>query len=654
MEMKVIKESQMAFIKETMAKLKIDQNILHVESVKKYRQNKMQDRVIILTKHRVLTFKVHGMGSKKLCRNGHLYELKKIAIDTEKDVFLSFNDFAINFRSNNADEFLEKLLGIIRSVDAIFPDEIRTVNEVPAFRIAKYSKPVVPQFKEGFLNAYIANCDFFNCSPDETFMAFLSDQISYEKTILDLRRQTHSSENMKAIFATLRQDKSQYFNHLVSNNGALSDAIISEVATCIKHFFSIEIHGGSAKDGLSVLAEAIAANTDCMLEEINLSGVKLNGNCFLPLVQALGALNELKKMNFSSCKLNERVMVDMFGLFEASNSIANHMISLELNNNNMGNRGTAAMVRFIQAKTPSRLSHLGMGNSGVMIRDLLCAIHAAGLGIESLDLSCTQLSADDTGALCTFISDDRCKLQKLNLRKVQISAPLLLCIVSVFTESCQTTLDIDLRGIGDSKSWASDLACLLSETRGLTHLRLGGAFSAEDLSMLLTALCDNVWMPLKELALESCIDTTIMGTETVDGLLLLLARLISNRPLLTAVAVTGNTMNKITLDNTDNHLFNAISKNPAIQDLDVSGHSWGDDITRGIILAVNNSTHIHSIKIADNLASKGCVDRIKENMKNPLTFLKYVDIISEETPAELIPEAGLLSEVRGLLCNNRR
>ncbi|KAJ3425039.1 leucine-rich repeat isoform f [Anaeramoeba flamelloides] len=87
-----------------------EQALLAENILKKKSFKKIEHRVLVLTKYRIITIgKRKKSLKKKICRNGHLFNLKKIEFFDDTHFKIHFKDFLIDIYRPNAIDFLDQI-----------------------------------------------------------------------------------------------------------------------------------------------------------------------------------------------------------------------------------------------------------------------------------------------------------------------------------------------------------------------------------------------------------------------------------------------------------------------------------------------------------------------------------------------------------------
>ncbi|KAJ5067554.1 hypothetical protein M0811_03014 [Anaeramoeba ignava] len=424
-------------IKSTISNLLPGEKIQFLEWITKQKaKNKVEDRLVVLTSYRVITFGKRKTSIKaKICRNGHLFDLKELTSFDDKKLKAVFKDFELEITSEKANEITETILKNYLKISLGIPEEhYLKFSCIPEGRLGPFD--IETSQADGFLDAYNAWSNYYSTPPNSEFINFVQKEIlsgndEEKKRIFDLtglknldKFAQEQNNSIAAIFAALRYNP--FFNQLIVRNVAKRD-IISLASMTISwncNLTKITLSGTNTSEGFEKFGESLQQNKKLPLTHLDLSINKIPENKMESFTNGIRSMQTgLVYLDLSFCQLSGK-SISM--LFEALTKNHRHrtISYLNLSHNNFGKIGTEGFNKWMQStQMESVLATLNLSNCSldIGVAALSIAKNCSGLSLQFLNLSENRFEKRTYISVATMLKETK-TLKELDLTRTKISS----------------------------------------------------------------------------------------------------------------------------------------------------------------------------------------------------------------------------------------
>ncbi|KAJ5077273.1 leucine-rich repeat isoform f [Anaeramoeba ignava] len=394
-------------------------------------EKKIEDRILIITKYRVLTIgKRKGGIKKKICRNGHLFELKELTSFNDQHVLMVFEKFRIDAYSTESDEMVETILTNYLTISQGFPPDlfVKFVCE-PEGRLGPFDLKKKPGF--GIAQMYKAWCNFHETIPNKEFISFMiKDTISNEEmetTALDFTKfpgtvtLLSNSKDIDPIIDTLKYNK--YFRTLIIKG--IKKDLITSISRSIREnttLSRITLSGFNSSSGIDLLGQALESNKNLPLKYLDISFNKITSST---VNNGLGiGLKEMKSgletLNVSYCDMPSKPTARFFQFLSGNK---NHTIfSLNVSGNAFRKKGSLAFAEWIKSiKETDFLESLDISKCQINFPFVFNALneHYRTKKLRILDLSENKIQKNSIKSIREFIKNTT-SLSEINLTETNL------------------------------------------------------------------------------------------------------------------------------------------------------------------------------------------------------------------------------------------
>ncbi|KAJ3450170.1 leucine-rich repeat isoform f [Anaeramoeba flamelloides] len=333
---------------------------------------RIEDRLIVVSKYRIITVgKRKGSIKKKVCRSGHLFDLKKIIRHEIGHIELFFKNFQIDILSDQSDDLLTTIFQNYHPIIEGFPDKSLLKFEGDFQRFEEILEKPTNTLGKGFVDTYKAWCNYFKVEACEKMIDrihnnILSNEDKSQQKILNLSFMSELPKEMREdkviqpIAASLMHNLHFDEIYISALNWSKAVTIFSAAIGSSKMIKKITFSGLRITDGIKLLGIALT-NPKLPLEYIDLSNNSVSDKEMKHLTNGLENMKSgLKHLNFSNNSLNSDSISRL--LTALKNNVKHSKIQfLDLSNNKFHRSGSLQLELFLRAiKTKMRLTHLNL------------------------------------------------------------------------------------------------------------------------------------------------------------------------------------------------------------------------------------------------------------------------------------------------------
>ena len=149
--------------------------LVWVEKENKKIKNKIEERLLCVTKYRIITFK--GTSRSKICQSDHLYNLQSIVYQQEKKLELHFDSWFIKFRHPNVAMLVKQIWENVERVCCWWPERAKPKIDANSILLTELNiqkfDPTEQHGAAGFLATYYALCSLHMVEVSVPFLTAL-------------------------------------------------------------------------------------------------------------------------------------------------------------------------------------------------------------------------------------------------------------------------------------------------------------------------------------------------------------------------------------------------------------------------------------------------------------------------------------------------
>ena len=183
-----MKEDERRFVLDHIGTKSVADEVVWMNWVKKRKRQKIQPRILVISKYRILTIKRGGMGGgKKIQREGNILDLKEIASADQGHIKFVWKDFHIECTTDPAlaDQAITTVRLHLARMTLGFPEGALPKVDVVPTRLQE-----LPEIDfgpaEGFTPTYEAMCNYYSQRCSQELLTLVGDIFESGNTVLDL------------------------------------------------------------------------------------------------------------------------------------------------------------------------------------------------------------------------------------------------------------------------------------------------------------------------------------------------------------------------------------------------------------------------------------------------------------------------------------
>lgn len=591
-----------------------------VQWVKKRNRKKVvQDRLLVVTKYRVYSVKRTKAGKKQIKRQGHLFSLLEIFSDDLDMVELKFKDFKLLAQATNIGIDLPRILmNLYNKFGYTFSEKVYPkVVFLPEGRNPPALDEVYLGIGHGFVETYIAACDFFNLPPSSEVVLHMEDlagadshQLKFSKFI-GIATHNENSFSLIPLMAALRHNT--YFNFISCHEKSRKDFItlLADTMTHNKTVTCIDVEGLESEEGWVQLGEALRSNPSCGLVELRLSNNPIGDKGAGALAIGLSALDHsILILRMSNTKLNPSATATIFKLFGSYVAPFQNLEEINFSGNTLGGPGSNALADWLLKSNLNSLKKLYLSNCALELPGVLDAIRTSLYAVvEVLDISGGRLEDYASQLLVSYLGRAQ-SLKELICVGCGVSGHNMTHILNAIKAN-QNLLDlkIDLSN-NDLNSPDTAIHAFSKALAEVVHIRWIGLrelnLPKNGLQILATAV--GVSSTIAEFDLSG----NFRGRTEYIPALESLVNSINTHPCLVTLILDGKGQN--ILGKSLAFLFSCLGEICGLQELSIRGHAFGDDIAKDLFDVLRWNQNLKVLDVDNNnigptgwLAAKRCL-----------------------------------------------
>eukprot|EP01119_Soliformovum_irregulare_P013432 TRINITY_DN3569_c0_g1_i1.p1 TRINITY_DN3569_c0_g1~~TRINITY_DN3569_c0_g1_i1.p1 ORF type:complete len:717 (-),score=214.30 TRINITY_DN3569_c0_g1_i1:154-2304(-) len=642
---------------------------LWIKWVTKKKRDKEQDRLIVVSAHRIFSIKKTLTGKKKVMRNGHLYDLKAINSPDVDRAVLQFKLFEIDVTEPGITDMITQIRLALQKITVGFPQyALPEINMLPPERGLSNLPEIDAGPAYGMIPTYVAYCDLHKSEQSPEFIKFIKDTVTQKSTDLKLHYcpgidRKENPIDLIPIRAALRHNT--YFCSFQWKNIPRKDLamLISDSLTHNVTLDKLVLSGcDSEADGIAAIGSALKKNIHNRISYIdfsNSSSMKDKG-C-IGLADGLMSFNHgLNSLNLALCGIGNKGISQLMQSLSLGREVGKTMTELDISHNSVGVQGSSQLgVFFSQELCANGLRSLRMENTGA---DLTVVCKAIALGkicsLEELQFSKNKIDSQ-AGQAISILAETNPYLKMVNLSHCEIQHGTTMSILSSISSNTSIQdVCINLSGNELGIQGAQSIASILAGSSNIGALILVDCkFKKEGLQHLVESLATNTSLKCLDLSLNF----NSGKVERMNKLMQSLAAAVSSHPTLYHLAVQGDG-NKKMIGDSLTALVNCLSLNPVLNELDITGNKMGDTVAVSLCDNLEKNTNLkclywdrNNVTISGWQALKNLLNANQNLQLCPLPKHDQDKAINAAKNKEIFKErlAELFKEIEEALKKNR-
>ncbi|KAJ6235076.1 leucine-rich repeat [Anaeramoeba flamelloides] len=376
---------------------------------------RVEDRILVITQYRILTIgKRRGGVNKKICRNGHFFDLKKIHRFSINHMIVEFKTFVIDCFTDQSDDFISSIFKNYYPLVEGFPKDHKLIFEGNDEKVSQFQTQP-NSIGKGFLKTYQGWCNYYQLQENQKIMDRIENDIirseDVEKqTVLDLSflsevlEISKDSKILLPISMALRFNK--HFKEIYLSKVKIR-TILSNFSQPIAHsniIQKITFSKLKISEGFNSLGEAFC-NQQLPLTFLDLSSNKMSDSNMKMFANGIEKLNSgLTYLDLSSNHLNPNSISILINAL-TKNKKHHNITHLNLSRNKFGNKGSLNFKNYLKTlKSNNKLNYLNLSNCKISLSLIVNSI------IENKQTNCLKYlyqtsAAPGTYCLCCWATD---------------------------------------------------------------------------------------------------------------------------------------------------------------------------------------------------------------------------------------------------------
>ncbi|KAJ3430388.1 leucine-rich repeat isoform f [Anaeramoeba flamelloides] len=356
---------------------------------------RVEDRILVITPYRILTIgKRRGGVNKKICRNGHFFDLKKIHRFSINHMIVEFKTFVIDCFTDQSDDFISSIFKNYYPLVEGFPKDHKLIFEGNDEKVSQFQTQP-NSIGKGFLKTYQGWCNYYQLQENQKIMDRIENDIirseDVEKqTVLDLSflsevlEISKDSKILLPISMALRFNK--HFKEIYLSKVKIR-TILSNFSQPIAHsniIQKITFSKLKISEGFNSLGEAFC-NQQLPLTFLDLSSNKMSDSNMKMFANGIEKLNSgLTYLDLSSNHLNPNSISILINAL-TKNKKHHNITHLNLSRNKFGNKGSLNFKNYLKTlKSNNKLNYLNLSNCKISLSLIVNSI------IENKQTNCLK------------------------------------------------------------------------------------------------------------------------------------------------------------------------------------------------------------------------------------------------------------------------
>lgn len=599
--------------------------------VLKLKRDKVQDRLLVLGRYRLLSIKRSKVSGKKaIQREGHYFDLTRVRVGDvpglgSTGVTFEFGGsppFVVEVSTPRAQEVLDAFRDARRALGSGFKADTPRLD-APSSQ--GWDQPDLGPCG-GLVETYEAWCNYYQLKPNHGLVQNLKDTEAAGKDELALSScpgielRTDYSINLLPLFSALNNNT--YFTALSLSSIAGRREAAALLASTLEHNTHLQrvtLSGLDAQpDAFVAVGTALKKNTNNGLQEVDFSHNRMGEKGALGFAQGLMGLQRgLVLLNLANNAITPRGISSVVSSLSDNLSIATTLTSLDLSANKIEKSGSQVLSYWAtNLKDKSVLRDLNLADTSL---DVFNVLNSLRLGLSntltSLNLAHNRLEKIGAQAIGLLIESSSC-LSVLNLAFCKASPADISTILAPLAGNNRIhDLILDLSGNDLGSTGAQHLAKGLTGIDNIHTLILRENRLKDDgLRLVVSAL-----MQKKSL---KCVDLSyniakIGGSHYKDCLAMLADWLRSGGGAnnLETLVLCGDGKSYGLGPNFAESLL-ALGENKSLTELDISGNKIGDAGLMKVFDNLRANTALTWIAFDNNGAALGSLQALKNCVAN--------------------------------------
>jgi len=624
---KELTEGERRFVQQT-----IGENPVLVQWVKKKNRKKVvQDRLLVVGKYRVYSIKRTKAGKKQVQRMGHLFSLVEIFSDDLDMVELKFKDFKLVAQATNIGIDLPRILmNLYNKFGYTFSEKVYPkIVFLPEGRNPPALDEVYLGIAHGFVETYLAACDFFNIPANSDVVLHMEDiagadshQLKLSKFIGIAANHTEYAFSLVPVFAALRHNT--FFSSLSCHEKTRKEfvTLLADAMLFNKTLTSINVEGLETEEGWTQFGESLKVNPSCSLVELCLSNNVIGDKGATALANGLCALDHsLLTVRMANTKLQPSGAASMFKAFGQAAVPFQSLEEVNFSGNALGGPGSIALADWLLKSNLTCLKKIYLANCQMELPGVLDAVRTSLYAVvEVLDITGGKLEDYASQLLVSYLGRAQA-LKELICVGCGISGHNMTHILNAIKAN-QNLMDlrVDLSN-NELNSLETAIHAFSKSLSEVIHIRWIGLrelnLPRNSLQILATAV--GVSSTITEFDLSG----NFKGrTEFIPSLESLVNSL-NTHPCLVSLTLDGK--GQSILAKSVAFLFSFLGEICTLQELSIRGHGFGDDMAKDLFDVLRWNVSLRILDVDNNnigpvgwLAAKRCL-----HANRTLTELRY-------------------------------
>eukprot|EP01087_Luapelamoeba_hula_P000291 TRINITY_DN10200_c0_g1_i1.p1 TRINITY_DN10200_c0_g1~~TRINITY_DN10200_c0_g1_i1.p1 ORF type:complete len:936 (+),score=135.81 TRINITY_DN10200_c0_g1_i1:260-3067(+) len=393
-----------------------------MEWILKRKRSKVEDRLVLVSRFRVVSIKRNKMGKKSIQREGHIYQITKLVVENDySGASIHFPDFYIEVSGGDVKGMAVTLMTAYHNATGDWPESALFPVEGPS-EVKSAGKQELG-IAESLLGCYEAFCNLYKQPPSTDFRRHVTDTVKTGRAELDL---THCPGI---------EPRTEYTFDLTPALAALSYNT---------YFRSFRLDNIGRREAVQIFSVPLVKNTT--ITRVVLSGLDAGPEGFVALGDAFkrNPGNRVCELDFANNKMGDRGIA---GLSSGLMTIQHGLLSFNIANNMITAKGIAALVVSLRANEAV---------SGTM---------------EELNVAANKFDTLASQGFADWVTDMKeSSLAKLNLCDTQIDIPTVLTGLRLGLADSLVHLDLSHNRI--ERQGAQSIALFLEKSQVLNFLNL--------------------------------------------------------------------------------------------------------------------------------------------------------------------------------------
>jgi len=561
---------------------------LWMQWVTKRKRDKIQDRLLVVGRYKIFSIKRGVTGKKTIKRVGHIFDLKEIfSADVDRVVF-KFKDFDIDIQARGAGtDMLYNLRVCMQQYTCSFADyALPKITLLPPDRILQ-SLPTIDYGPcHGILATYDAYCNYYKTQPNQEFIKFIYDLSMKGVTdfILDecpgIERKEQAI-NFVPIKSALRHNT--FFKSFIFRNIQRRE-IADSISDTLTHNITLQkivLSGCDARDeSFIAIGNSFKKNQLNSIVDIDFSNNPMKEKGASGLGEGLQFFpHSLLRLNLSNCELNTKGVSSIVQSFCFGKEVAHGLVELDLSHNNVSTNGASHLGDwFSQVTVNCQLKYLLLSNTKIDAAFLFRAMKNATIrSLEEIDISANKIDIATSQTLCGVI-DSLPVLRVLNVAYCSLVPQSVEGILRSITNNTNLSdVSVNISGNELGIAGAVSVSQILLITSNISSLWMKNCgFKKEGLTKIVGALGQNIertTLRVLDLGNNFASGTAAKMTKLISAL----AEVVKKHPSLEYLGLSGNG-DKMSIGKEIEPLFRALSSNPKLVELNITGNKIGDQM----------------------------------------------------------------------------